>query len=97
MSLASRASSSPHLHLLTVSEGEVEGVVLAAAGPDVAEVAGAGEVFSVLVEADSHHSVRGVERLLDPVTVVNVDIDVEHSLVVLQTRECLYLSLLENI
>ena len=79
------------LHLLTVSEGEVEGVVLAAAGPDVAEVAGAGEVFSVLVEADGHHPVRGVERLLDPVTVVNVDIDVEHSLVVLQTRENVYI------
>ena len=36
------------------------------------------------MEADRHHSVRGVEGLLNTISVVNVDIDVEFPLVVLQ-------------
>ena len=68
----------------TVTQREVEAVVLATPCSYVPEVARAGEVLSVLVEADSHDSVSGVEGLLHPVTVVDVNIYVEDSLVVLE-------------
>ena len=38
------------------------------------------EVFSILVERDSHHTVCGVEGLLDTISVVDVDVNVQHSL-----------------
>ena len=38
------------------------------------------EVLSILVERDSHYTVCGVERLLDAITVVDVDVNVQHSL-----------------
>ena len=41
------------------------------------EIAGAGEVLAVLVEGDGHHSVRRVEGLLHPITVVDVDVHVQ--------------------
>ena len=40
------------------------------------EVAGAGEVLSILVEGDSHDSVCRVEGLLNTVAMVNVNVDV---------------------
>ena len=46
------------------------------------EISCAGEVFPVLMERDRHHSVRGVESLLHSIAVVNVDIHVQHTLVV---------------
>ena len=67
-----------------VTEGEVEAVVLPSPSSNVPEVSSPGEVLSVLVEADGHDPVRGVEGLLHPVSVVNVNIDVEDSLVVLE-------------
>ena len=48
------------------------------------EISGAGEVLSVLVEGDGHHAVGGVEGLLHAVAVVDVDVDVQHPLVVLE-------------
>ena len=48
------------------------------------KVSGAGEVLSVLVEGHGHDAVGGVEGLLDAVAVVDVDVDVEHPLVVLE-------------
>ena len=38
------------------------------------------EVLSILVERDSHYTVCGVERLLDSISVVNVDVNVQHPL-----------------
>ncbi len=46
------------------------------------EVSSTREVLPVLVEGDGHDAVRRVERLLDAVPVVNIDIDVQHPLVV---------------
>eukprot|EP00850_Spirogloea_muscicola_P008017 SM000042S15284 [mRNA] locus=s42:174238:177192:+ [translate_table: standard] len=48
------------------------------------EVAGAGEVLAELVEGDGHDAVGGVEGLLHAVAVVDVDVDVQHALVVLE-------------
>lgn len=41
-----------------------------------------GEELAILVEAYSHDAVRGVECLLDAVTVMNVNINVQDSRVV---------------
>jgi hypothetical protein len=41
-----------------------------------------GEEFPIFVEADTHDSVRSIEGLFHTVAVVNVDIDVEDSLMV---------------
>mmetsp|Transcript_13840 Transcript_13840/g.20391 ORF Transcript_13840/g.20391 Transcript_13840/m.20391 type:complete len:270 (-) Transcript_13840:71-880(-) len=67
-----------------VLEGHVDGVVLPLAVPQVLDVAGAGEVLPELVEADGHHPVRGVERLLHAIPVVDVDVQVHHPLVLLE-------------
>ncbi len=42
------------------------------------------EVPVVLVEAHCHHSVCAVERLFHSIAMMDVDVDVEHSLVSLQ-------------
>ena len=47
---------------------------------DIVDMASAGEVVLELVEGAGHHSVGEVEGLLDPVSVVDVDVDVEDSL-----------------
>ena len=61
----------------SVSEGEIDGVVFALSGSDVSEVSGAGEIFSIFVEGNSHDAVRRVESFFDAVAVVNVDIDIQ--------------------
>jgi hypothetical protein len=57
-----------------------ERVVLAAADPNVVEVASAGEILAVFVERNGKHAVSRVERLLAPV----VDVDVHHPIVLLE-------------
>ena len=56
--------------------------MFADACPDIPDVPGPWEVLPVLVEGDRHDPVGSVERLLDTVSVVDVDIHVEYSLVV---------------
>ena len=46
------------------------------------EVASAGEVVSVFVEGESHDSVCRVESLLHAVAMVNINVNIQHSLVV---------------
>lgn len=81
-----------------VLEREVDRVVLAFLGTDVLEsryvstalgeskvyleITGAGEILTKLVERDTHHSIGGVESLLDTITVMNIDINVEYTLMV---------------
>ena len=48
------------------------------------EVTGSWEILSIFVEGDCHDPVCGVERLLHPVPVVNVNVDVQDPLVVLE-------------
>ena len=38
----------------------------------------------VLVEGDGHDPVRGEERLLHPVAVMDVDVDIQHTRVMLE-------------
>ena len=63
-----------------VPQRKVDRVVLAEAYPDVAQLAGPGEVLAVLVEGDGHDSVGGVESLFDAIAVVNIDVDVQNAL-----------------
>ena len=67
----------------SVLERDVEAVVLALGVADVIEVARAREVLPELMEGRRKDAIRGVERLLHAVAVVDVDVDVEHALVVL--------------
>mmetsp|Transcript_21840 Transcript_21840/g.55418 ORF Transcript_21840/g.55418 Transcript_21840/m.55418 type:complete len:490 (-) Transcript_21840:14-1483(-) len=67
-----------------VTQREVDRVVLSLPRAHVLHVARAGEVLAELVERDGHHAVGGVEGLLDTVAVVDVDVDVQHALVVLE-------------
>jgi hypothetical protein len=64
----------------TIAEGEVDCVVLALTDADVTKLASPREVLAVLVERDRHDAISGVERLLDSITVMNIDVDVENTL-----------------
>lgn len=69
----------------TIAEGEVDGVVLAGTDADVAQLTSTREVFAVLVEGDGHDTVGRIEGLLDTISVVDVNIDVEDAL--LESKE----------
>ena len=62
-----------------VAEREVNGVVLSVAHADIPKFAGAREVLSVLVERDCHDAVGAVEGFFDTITVVHINVDVEHA------------------
>jgi small-conductance mechanosensitive channel len=66
----------------TVSKWEVDGVVFAWANSDVTEFPGPREVLAIFVERNGHHTVGGIERFFHTITVMNVNIDIEHSLLV---------------
>ena len=53
-------------------------------GAHVLHVARAREVLAKLVKGEREHAIGGVEGLLDTVAVVDVDVDVEHPLVMFQ-------------
>lgn len=37
------------------------------------------KVFAIFVEADSHNSISRIESLFNPVSVMNIDVYIEHS------------------
>ena len=65
-------------------QGHVQGIPRALAVANLVGVAGAGKEIPVLVERQRHHPVRTVKRFLHTVPVMNVDVDVQHSLVAFQ-------------
>jgi len=71
----------------SIPKRKIDRVVLARPDADVAQLARTREVFAVLVERDGHDAICGVEGLLDAVAVVDVDVDVEDSLVESQEFE----------
>lgn len=64
-----------------IAEGKVDRMVLAITHTNVAKLASTREILAVLVERASHDTVGGVERFLDTVTVMDVNIDVKNTLV----------------
>jgi hypothetical protein len=59
-----------------ISEREVDRVVLSLADTNIAELTSPGEVLSVFVERHRHNSVCGIEGLLDPISMMNINVDV---------------------
>ena len=59
-----------------ISKREVQSVVPSLIGPHVLQVSCTREVLPVLVERDSHHSVRCVESFLHSVPVMDVNVHV---------------------
>lgn len=49
-----------------------------------AQISGPREEFAIFMEADGENAIGGIESLFDTVTVVNIDINVENSLVISQ-------------
>lgn len=61
--------------------------MLALADADIAKLTGAGKVLAVLVERYSHDPVGRVKSLLDTITVMDIDVDIEDALVEAQQFE----------
>jgi hypothetical protein len=64
----------------TISKREVDSIVLASAYANIPKLTSTGEVLAVLVERDSHDPVGSIERFLNTIAVVNVNVNVENSL-----------------
>jgi hypothetical protein len=60
----------------TISEREVDRIVFSLANADIAQFAGSGKVFSILVKGHCHHSISRVERLFDAITMVDINVDI---------------------
>ena len=61
---------------------KIYGIVFPIVCPNVCYIPCAREVFAKLMKRSGHYTVCGIEGLLDAVTMVNIDIDVEHALMV---------------
>lgn len=65
-------------------ERHVQGVVLAFSEPSVFNVPRAWEKIAVSVEGNCHYSVGAVKGFLHPVSMMNINIDVKHSVLILE-------------
>lgn len=61
-------------------EGEVHRMIGAIFLPDIVDVASAWEIVLKLMEGTSHHPVGEIEGLLNSISMVDVDVDVENPL-----------------
>ena len=64
----------------TVAERKVDGIVLACADTNVAQLTSTWEVLAVFVEGDGHDTVGCVEGLLNAISVVDINVDVQNAL-----------------
>lgn len=64
-----------------IAHREVDCVVFSRADADISQLAGAREILAVFVEGYRHDSIRRVKGFFDAVAVVDIDVDVEHTLV----------------
>lgn len=71
----------------TIAKWEIDGVILTNANPNIAQLAGSGEILSILVEGTGHNSIGSVKGLLDAVAMVDVNVDVEDALLVPEELE----------
>jgi hypothetical protein len=46
------------------------------------ELSSSREIFAVFVEADGHHPVSGIEGLFYSITMVYIDVDVKHTIMI---------------
>ena len=64
----------------TIAKRIVDSVVFALADTNVSEFARSREVLSVLVERHGHDAIGGIEGFLYAITVVDIDVNIEDSL-----------------
>lgn len=67
-----------------VAQREVDRVILAGANTNVTQFTSTGEVLAILMEGHSHDTIGRVESLLDTISMVHVDVDVQNALLVPQ-------------
>ena len=67
-----------------IAEREIDRVILAGSNADVSKLASARKVLPILVKGHRHDAIGGVEGFLDTVTMVHVDVDIKHALLVPQ-------------
>ena len=60
-------------------KGEVDRIIFALRHTNISNVTGTREEFAKLVEGNAHHSIGGVERFFDTITMMDIDINVEHT------------------
>jgi hypothetical protein len=46
------------------------------------ELSSSGEIFAILMETDSHHPVSGIESFFYSVTMMYIDVDVKHAIMI---------------
>lgn len=63
-----------------ISKREVHRIILALSNTDVTKLTSSGKVFSVFMEGDGHNTIGRVEGLFDTITMVDININVQHSL-----------------
>jgi hypothetical protein len=63
-----------------ISEWKIDSIVLASTNTDVPKLTSTWKVLAILVEGDGHDSVCGIKCFLDAIAVVNVDVDVQDTL-----------------
>lgn len=64
----------------TVLKGNVQGVMFPHSATNLVNVSSAGEEITiVLVKGDGHNSIGGIKGLLDTVSVMDVNVHIEHS------------------
>jgi hypothetical protein len=66
----------------SIPQWHIDRISLSSSDTVIPHFAGPWEKLSVLVKAGGHDSIRRVKRLLDPVSMVDVNVNVEHSLVI---------------
>ncbi len=64
----------------TITQREIDSVVLALANTNIAKLASPREVLAILVKRAGHDTVGSVEGLLNAITVMNIDVNVKNSL-----------------
>lgn len=67
----------------TTVERHIQSIVLAFSKASIFDVSCARKEVTISVERDSHHSVSAVESLFHSITMMHIDVDVEHSVVIL--------------
>ena len=70
-----------------IPKGKVDGIVLAVSNTNIAELAGAREVFAILMERHCHDTIGRVEGLFHAIAVVDIDVDVKNALLEAQKLE----------
>ena len=68
----------------TTVERHIQSIVLAFSKASIFDVSSAWEEVTISVKRDSHHSVGTVESLFHSISMVDINVDVKHSVMILQ-------------